>query len=242
MTTHEQIKKLKGLLLDKLALATFEEMVMPFDTDAPLGDYLICYKLNVALAEVAKSGFTEQLLKSCLRKLEDDKFIVGFFQTFEWPGDEVKPEPELDPFTEFTVFISDEIYDKHFGEIGFTSKLELPPDHGYSWVDVTIRFVDGHAVDIKVGDKLFKKTFAEMGFEDMRSRRPDKQWNFLQLLALHNGEIKWGDEPAQDSFMKSKQKVSYTLRKYFSIEEDPFEVYKKLHSYKIKLNLIPEKK
>lgn len=68
--------------------------------------------------------------------------------------------------------------------------IAIPSDTG--WEDITIQFKDGHNVDIKIkGEPTIRSNYMIMGFEDSKSRRPNKQWEFLQLLAENNGEISW---------------------------------------------------
>ena len=67
--------------------------------------------------------------------------------------------------------------------------LKLPANA--KWEDITIKFVDGHNVDIKCKNKTSRSDYKEMGFEDSKSRRPNKQWELLQRLAENNGEISW---------------------------------------------------
>lgn len=59
------------------------------------------------------------------------------------------------------------------------------------WEDITIKFIDGHNVDIKHKDKTIHCDYKEMGFEDSKSRRPNKQWALLQQLSENHGEISW---------------------------------------------------
>jgi hypothetical protein len=67
--------------------------------------------------------------------------------------------------------------------------LNLPSDT--KWEDITIKFVDGHNINIKCKDKISHSDYKEMGFEDSKSRRPNKQWALLQQLAENHGEISW---------------------------------------------------
>jgi len=55
--------------------------------------------------------------------------------------------------------------------------LKLPANA--KWEDITIKFVDGHNVDIKAKTKTSRSDYKEMGFEDSKSRRPNKQWELL---------------------------------------------------------------
>jgi hypothetical protein len=67
-----------------------------------------------------------------------------------------------------------------------------PLPSGVHWDEITIKFNDGHNVTIKYEDKTFRRDYKDMGFEDSRARKPNKQWEFLYLLAENNGEISWG--------------------------------------------------
>ncbi len=77
--------------------------------------------------------------------------------------------------------------------------------------------------------------------------KPCEQWHFLRVLAQYNGELTIKDPEAKDKYKKQKQGLSETLRKYFSIDYDPFYPYQSCvekggNSYKIKLLLIPPPK
>lgn len=67
--------------------------------------------------------------------------------------------------------------------------LKLPPNT--KWKDITIKFKDGHKIDIIIADKTTRSDYEKMGFEDRRTRKPDKQWALLIKLSENNGEIDW---------------------------------------------------
>jgi hypothetical protein len=62
---------------------------------------------------------------------------------------------------------------------------------GVQWEDITIEFSDRHNVKIKYKNKTFRRDYKDMGFEDSKARKPNKQWEFLYLLAENKGEISW---------------------------------------------------
>jgi len=68
--------------------------------------------------------------------------------------------------------------------------ISLPA--GAKWEDITIEFADGHNLNIKCKGKTFRRDYKEMGFEDSKSRKPNKQWEFLRQLSQNQGEIAWG--------------------------------------------------
>lgn len=86
--------------------------------------------------------------------------------------------------------------------------LRLPSD--VKWEDITIRFVDGHDVNIKYKNKSIRSDYRKMGFEDLKSRRPNKQWQLLERLAENNGEISWERPAAKSSdISKTSQDFGY---------------------------------
>lgn len=109
---------------------------------------------------------------------------------------------------------------------------KLPADA--KWEDITIRFVDGHNVDIKCKDKTSRSDYKEMGFEDSKSRRPNKQWEMLQRLAENHGEISWEKFSAGKSstIRKTEQDFGYEVdddepqNKGFSIIKAPDKLKK----------------
>ena len=113
------------------------------------------------------------------------------------------------------------------------------------WNNITVRFLNGHEVIIKAQNLTYQTNYEEMGFQDEKKKLPNKQWQFLKLLALKNGEISWEnnqDLPLQqiNSIKKQKQLLVEALKAYFQINESPFYDYKKENAYKIRINLIPE--
>jgi hypothetical protein len=110
--------------------------------------------------------------------------------------------------------------------------LRLPA--GARWEDITIKFIDGHNVDIRYKGKNYRSDFKEMGFEDLKSRKPNKQWDLLQRLAENNGEIAWDGLAAGKSsdISKTEQDFGYefdeddTGNKGFSIIKAPDKLKK----------------
>lgn len=121
--------------------------------------------------------------------------------------------------------------------------VELPP--GTKWGNITIRFIDNDNVEITAGDLICTRNYQEMGHEDRKQKRPDKQWQFLQLLSLQGGELSWDNNQKMslkdiDAVKKKKQRLSDALKNCFGIKEDPFYSYRKEGAYRIKINLISE--
>lgn len=114
------------------------------------------------------------------------------------------------------------------------------------WEEVSMRFLNGQEVIITARNETLQTTYEAMGFEDEKKKLPNKQWQFLRLLSLKNGEISWENNqnlPLKqiNSIKKQKQLLTEALKAYFQIYEDkPFHDYKTEKAYKIKLNLTPE--
>lgn len=116
------------------------------------------------------------------------------------------------------------------------------PFQHLKWDALTIQFLDGHNVKIFGKDTKtpVPADYKEMGFEDARSRKPNKQWELLRLLAENDGELSWNKAEAKGDIKKKKQLLSKTLQNHFGIKGDPFYPYKENSSYRIKINLTPE--
>ena len=114
------------------------------------------------------------------------------------------------------------------------------------WNDITVQFLNEHEVIIKAKNLTYQTNYEEMGFQDEKKKLPNKQWQFLKLLAFKNGEISWENNrdlslQQINSIKKQKQLLTEALKAYFQIYDDePFCDYKKEKAYKIKLNLTPE--
>lgn len=146
---------------------------------------------------------------------------------------------------------------KDIGIRGFEEKVVLqkpknkriqlrnfPPD--LRWEEISIQFLNEHEVIIKARNETLQTTYETMGFQDEKRKLPNKQWQFLRLLALKNGEISWESNqnlPLKqiNSIKKQKQLLTEALKAYFQISNDePFHDYKTEKAYKIKLALTPE--
>ena len=106
---------------------------------------------------------------------------------------------------------------------------------GARWEDIIIEFIDRHSVKIKCKNKTFRRDYKDMGFEDSRARKPNKQWEFLYLLAENNGEISWGKSSSgkRADIRKIEQDFGYEFdkdafqNKGFSIIKIPDKTKKK---------------
>ena len=62
-----------------------------------------------------------------------------------------------------------------------------------------------------------------MGMANKRNDQPTKQWELLQLLAEHRGELTWSDFGADRKIEHRRQLLARQLREFFGIEGDPFD-------------------
>jgi len=114
------------------------------------------------------------------------------------------------------------------------------------WKEISIQFLNEHEVIIKAKNETLQTTYEAMGFQDEKKKLPNKQWQFLRLLAVKKGEVSWDNNynlslKQINSIKKQKQLLSEALKAYFQIHEDePFHDYKIEKAYRIKLIIIPE--
>jgi hypothetical protein len=109
---------------------------------------------------------------------------------------------------------------------------------GTDWGNITIKFLDSERVFIKAYKFEHQTDYSSMGFEDKRNHKADSQWELFLILSKNNGVLSWKNSEAEDRFKKIKERLSKTLKHYFSIDYDPFRPYKKVRSYEIKITLI----
>lgn len=117
--------------------------------------------------------------------------------------------------------------------------LDLPSD--VTWESIQAQFVDPHTLLIKVPKYNIKVTadYNEMGMWDGRSKQPNAQWALFKGLAKFGGEITWDSPIASPQVKKNKQLLSESLKRYFNIDGDPFELYRKEKAYRLKMYLTP---
>ena len=120
----------------------------------------------------------------------------------------------------------------------------FPVMDGLRWSEVTIAFVSNDSVRIAARDRSVTYTFAQLGFTDGRKGdRPDLVWEFFHGVAKAGGELSWSGGRAASPELQRKapsyfKAIRQRLRAVFSIEDDPFESYKKRRAYKPKFKLI----
>jgi len=127
--------------------------------------------------------------------------------------------------------------------------LKLPSDT--KWEYITIQFLDYERVKIQASDKFSKiVNFRKMGFENLKNGKPNMQWKLLYDLARYRGDLSWtittyrrkvDSHPLSTPKIKKQiQRLSSTLKEYFSINDAPFYDYVKIRAYKTKFFLLPD--
>jgi len=127
--------------------------------------------------------------------------------------------------------------------------LKLPS--GTKWEHITIQFLDYDKVKIQAPDKFSKiVNFRKMGFENLKNGKPNMQWKLLYDLSRYRGDLSWtiatyrkkvDSHPLSTPKIKKQiQRLSSTLKEYFSINDAPFYDYVKIRAYKTKFFLLPD--
>jgi len=127
--------------------------------------------------------------------------------------------------------------------------LKLPSDT--KWEHITIQFLDYERVKIQASDKFSKiVNFQKMGFKNLKNGKPNTQWNLLYDLSRYRGDLSWtittyrrkvDSHPLSTPKIKKQiQRLSSTLKEYFSINDAPFYDYVKIRAYKTKFFLLPD--
>jgi hypothetical protein len=131
------------------------------------------------------------------------------------------------------------------------SSFQLPM--GTEWSDIQIRFMGNPTVyikkkDIYVGTAIkvtvngYEKVVSceEAGMARKNNKMPKDQWVLLYGFAQHKGKIDWDSPFASAKIKKRKQELSYSLRLYFNLEEDPIEYLDDEKCYRCRFRILPE--
>jgi hypothetical protein len=94
------------------------------------------------------------------------------------------------------------------------------------WSDVSIRFIDGHTVEVDVRGHSGTFDYRDFGMSDGGNRRhgngkPTAQWKLLQTLATHDDQLHWGDRGAERVNQKRRERLAADLRRALGIPGDP---------------------
>ncbi len=143
-----------------------------------------------------------------------------------------------------TALLFDVLDEKGF--CGEDQPLEIPS--GTTWQQITIEFIDGHTVSVRVGQIHKRLSYGDMGMEDKRTKNPNGQWRLLQKFAEGGGVIRFGSitkqqreyelarlaskmetdfggfsihTPPDKTTKTGKKALSKTLKEVFGIPDDP---------------------
>lgn len=114
-----------------------------------------------------------------------------------------------------------------------------PPDA--SWGDVTIRFVDGHTVSIKVKSAGGVFNYTQMGMASKKNGEPTVQWKLLEAFAEEHGVLDWSSNKANRRNQKRRELLAADLRAFFRIASDPFRLTDDGKGWQARFLIIPEK-
>lgn len=104
---------------------------------------------------------------------------------------------------------------------GADSAIRFPTPDGASWSDVTIRFIDGETVSIKVCGQTGRFVYPEMGMANSSSKKCTVQWELLRTFAANSGILTWGKPGANRKNQKRKETLAKNLKAFFQLEGEP---------------------
>jgi len=99
----------------------------------------------------------------------------------------------------------------------------IPLPKGAKWCDVTIRFLNGDTVRVRVRGKERLHTCAEMGMADARNKTPSDRWTLLTEFAEGNGMIECRSVSSKQrpAWNKRRQRLAHDLKRFFGISGSP---------------------
>jgi len=98
----------------------------------------------------------------------------------------------------------------------------FPTPPGARWEDVSIRFIDGETVSVKVKDQSAVLLYSQIGMIDGRNKKPTKQWELLRDFAYEHGILDWDSRRAARENKKRCQNLARDLKRFFRISDYPF--------------------
>jgi hypothetical protein len=121
-----------------------------------------------------------------------------------------------------------------------TAQDFFPTPPGANWEDVSIRFVDGHTVSIRVKGEAGTYNYTQMGLVDKRNGNPTKQWNVLTAFADGGGELTWQNARATRQVQKQREHLAKALKHFFGLTDDPFEYLHHTKGWSARFTILPE--
>ncbi len=114
----------------------------------------------------------------------------------------------------------------------------FPSPPGLQWNEITIELMS--LENIKINGKEIKKnyTLAELGLLDKRTQKGNRLWVTLAKFAKNFEEIGIKDSEEDKIDKINVSDLRQLLQSIFDIKDDPFEPYKKNHSYKTIFHVI----
>jgi hypothetical protein len=109
-----------------------------------------------------------------------------------------------------------------------------------TWHDVSLRFLDTESLTVSVKGKRSVVTYVDLGLVDKRNGRPDVQWRLLQDFAASHGLMTWDSPGASRKNQKRKEYLAQQLKRFFAIENEPFELTENRQGWRCVFELTPD--
>lgn len=122
--------------------------------------------------------------------------------------------------------------------------IELPTDT--HWENLTLKFKDQYDLDVWCNKEFIQKvTHEDLGCSKTLggAKIATKDWGFLSTLSIQNGSFDLNTivgNKEKEKYRQYKTTLSAKLKKFFSIDDDPFYNTKEKGSYRTKFHLDPE--
>lgn len=111
---------------------------------------------------------------------------------------------------------------------------------GCDWGDVSVRFIDGETVAVKVGGAAGTFNFTQMGMTDARSGRPTKQWELLRTFARGRGRLTWQSPGADRKNQKRREILAKDLKAFFRLPGEPIRPTRRPSGWATAFQIVPD--
>jgi hypothetical protein len=111
---------------------------------------------------------------------------------------------------------------------------------GCQWADLTVRFIDGETVAVRVGGAAGTFNFTQLGMVDGRSGRPTKQWELLRAFARSRGHLTWRSPGADTKNQKRREMLAKDLKAFFRLPGEPIAPIRRPSGWATTFRLDPD--
>ncbi len=123
---------------------------------------------------------------------------------------------------------------------GPPSRPRFPTPVGATWLDVSMKFKDGHSIMISARGETKTYSYEGLGMGNKNTPRPKIEWELLRDIAASYGVFTWKSKGASRRVPKQLERLGKHLREFLGIETSPFRYDDELKGWKALFSIEPD--